>query len=142
LNRVKLFAGRRPDLLGVRDGRLAPCPTSPNCVSSQMPVDDAEHNVVPLPFPAAAQGDARAAWRMLERAVRALDRVTIVTLRDDYLHAEVASALMGFIDDLECLLDAASGTIQVRSASRVGYSDLGVNRRRVEALRAALARQA
>jgi len=139
---VGLFSGRRPDGLGVRDGRLAPCPTSPNCVSSQIPADDAEHHVAALAFPAAARGDARAAWRMLEGAVRGLERTTIVTLRDDYLHAEVSSALMGFIDDLECLLDAASGKIQVRSASRVGYSDLGVNRKRVEALRTALARQA
>jgi uncharacterized protein (DUF1499 family) len=138
---VGLFSGRRPDGLGVRDGRLAPCPTSPNCVSSQMPADDPEHHVEALAFPAAARGDAQAAWRMLEGAVRGLERTTLVTVRDDYLHAEVASALMGFIDDLECLLDAASGKIQVRSASRVGYSDLGVNRQRVEALRAALARQ-
>jgi uncharacterized protein (DUF1499 family) len=139
---VGLFSGRRPDGLGVRDGRLAPCPTSPNCVSSQMPADDVEHHVEALAFPDAAKGDPRAAWAMLERAVRGLERTTIVDLRDDYLHAEVASALMGFIDDLECLLDAASGKIQVRSASRVGYSDLGVNRKRVESLRAALARQA
>lgn len=107
-----------------------------------MPAEDAEHHVEPFPFPASAKGDPQAAWRLLERAVRDLERTTIVTLRDDYLHAEVSSALMGFIDDLECLLDAASGKIHVRSASRVGYSDLGVNRKRVAALRDALARQA
>ncbi len=137
-----LFAGKRPDLLGVRDGRLAPCPTSPNCVSSQMPADDAEHHVEALAFPAAAKGDPAAAWRMLESVVRGLERTSIVTLRDDYLHAEATSALMGFVDDLECLLDVKASRIDVRSASRVGYSDLGVNRKRVEAIRAALARQA
>ena len=107
-----------------------------------MPAEDAEHHVAPLAFPPAAKGDAGIAWAMLERAVRGLERTTIVTLRSDYLHAEATSALMGFVDDLECLLDAPSGRIEVRSASRVGYSDLGVNRKRVEALRDALNRQA
>lgn len=134
-----LFSGRRPADLGVRDGRLALCPTSPNCVSSQAPADDAEHHVAPLAFPAAAQGDAARAWEALERTVRGMERTTIVTLRADYLHAECASAVLGFIDDLECLLDRGARVIQVRSASRLGYSDLGVNRQRVEALRVRLA---
>jgi uncharacterized protein (DUF1499 family) len=136
---VGLFAGGRPDTLGVRDGRLAPCPTSPNCVSSQAPAEDAEHHVAPLPFPPSVQGDPARAWEALERAVRALERTTVVTVRPNYLHAEASTALLGFIDDLECLLDGAARVIHVRSASRVGYSDLGVNRKRVETLRARLA---
>lgn len=137
-----LFAGSRPAALGVRDGRLAPCPTSPNCVSSQAPPEDAEHHVAALPFPASARGDPAAAWAALERAVRALERTSVVTVRPGYLHAEAATALLGFVDDLECLLDAAARVIHVRSASRVGYSDLGVNRKRVETLRARLAESA
>lgn len=136
------FAGRRPADLGVRDGRLALCPTSPNCVSSQAASDDAEHHVAPLDFPASAQGDPARAWGQLEAAVRSLERTVVVTLRADYLHAECSSALMGFVDDLECLLDRGARVVHVRSASRVGYSDLGVNRRRVEELRARLAAQA
>lgn len=134
-----LFAGKRPAGLGARDGRLAPCPTSPNCVSSQADASDAEHHVAPLPFPPGAGSDAGAAWSALERAVRGLEHVTVVTRRADYLHAEVATAVLGFVDDLECLLDARARVIHVRSASRVGYSDLGVNRRRVELLRTRLA---
>lgn len=134
-----LFSGRQPADLGVRDGRLALCPTSPNCVSSQSAADDAEHHVAPLAFPAAAEGDASRAWEALERAVRGMERTRIVTLRAEYLHAECSSALLGFVDDLECLLDRGARVIHVRSASRLGYSDLGVNRQRVEALRARLA---
>lgn len=134
-----LFAGDRPSTLGVRDGRLAPCPTSPNCVSSQTPSEDAEHLIAPLAFPPAAQGDPARAWEVLERAVRELERTIVITARPGYLHAEASTALLGFVDDLECLLDPAARVIHVRSASRVGYSDLGVNRKRVEALRARLA---
>ncbi len=134
-----LFSGRRPADLGVRDGRLAACPTSPNCVSSFEPAADAEHHVAPLPFPRAAKGDPTAAWAALHDLVRGMERTAVVTLRPDYLHAECASAVLGFVDDLECLLDRKASVIHVRSASRVGYSDFGVNRRRVEALRARLA---
>jgi uncharacterized protein (DUF1499 family) len=138
---VGFLAGRRPADLGVRDGRLALCPTSPNCVSSQAAPDDAEHHVAPLAFPASAQGDPARTWAQLEAAVRSLERTVVVTLRPDYLHAECSSALLGFVDDLECLLDRGARVVHVRSASRVGYSDLGVNRRRVEELRARLAAQ-
>ncbi len=134
-----LFAGGRPATLGVLDGRLAPCPTSPNCVSSQAPSEDAEHHVASLPFPPSAQGDPTRAWEALERAVRGLERTTVITVRPGYLHAEASTALLGFVDDLECLLDGSARVIHVRSASRVGYSDLGVNRKRVEILRARLA---
>jgi uncharacterized protein (DUF1499 family) len=139
---VGLFAGSRPGTLGVRDGRLLPCPTSPNCVSSNAPAEDAEHHVAPLPFPPSAQGDPAAAWATLERAVRALERTTVITVQRGYLHAEASTALLGFVDDLECLLDAGARVIHVRSASRVGYSDLGANRKRVEALRVRLAASA
>ena len=112
---------------------MAACPSSPNCVSSRAP-DDA-HRVEPL----AMAGDPAAAFERAVEAVRALPRTTVVTEEAGYLHAECRSRLFRFIDDLELELDADAGVIQVRSASRVGHSDLGVNRRRVEALRAALA---
>jgi uncharacterized protein (DUF1499 family) len=133
-----LFSGSRPDNLGVRDGRLAPCPTSPNCVTSEGDPQDAEHHVEPLAFPPGVT-DPDLAWEAVERAVRGLERTIIVTARPGYLHAECSSALLGFVDDLECLLDRRARAIQVRSASRLGYSDLGVNRKRVEALRRRLA---
>jgi uncharacterized protein (DUF1499 family) len=75
--------------------------------------------------------------RLLGQAVSGLSRVRIVTQRDDYLHAEFTTPLLRFVDDVEFLADPAAGVIHVRSASRVGYSDLGVNRRRVRRIREA-----
>jgi uncharacterized protein (DUF1499 family) len=118
--------------LGVVDGRLAPCPASPNCVSSD--AAEARHAIAPLAL-AVAVPDA---WRAAREAVAALPRTRIVTETGDYLHAECRSALFRFVDDVELHLRPAEGVIAVRSASRVGYGDLGVNRRRVEALRSAL----
>ncbi len=126
-----LFAGSPPATLGVRDGRLAPCPDRPNCVSSEA-TDDA-HRVAALDF----TGDPAAALRRLDQVIAGQDGASIVTRRDGYLHAEFTTRLMGFVDDFEARLDPAAGVIQVRSASRLGYGDLGVNRRRVEAIRAA-----
>jgi uncharacterized protein (DUF1499 family) len=127
-----LFSGRPPSNLGARNGRLAPCPASPNCVSSQAdPAGDAGHYVAPIAF----KGDPQAAWEALRRVVAESERAAIVGEADGYLHAEFASRLMGFVDDLECLLDAPARRIHVRSASRLGYRDFGVNRGRVEALR-------
>jgi uncharacterized protein (DUF1499 family) len=128
-------AGARPEGLGVMaGGAFAPCPASPNCVSSD--ATDAGHRVEPLAF----EGTPAEAWRAARKAVAALPRTRIVTESDTYLHAECRSTVFGFIDDLELHLRPEAGGIAVRSASRVGYSDLGVNRSRVESLRAALAR--
>ena len=126
-----LFAGSAPETLGVRDGRLGACPDRPNCVSSQ--VSDAAHAVKPF----RVTGDAGAAMSRLAALIETQEGARIVTRRADYLHAEYQSKLMGFVDDLELLADPAAHVIHVRSASRLGYSDLGVNRARVEALRAA-----
>jgi uncharacterized protein (DUF1499 family) len=129
-----LLSGRRPPDLGATNGRLAPCPASPNCVSSQADAADAQHHVAPLTF----KGDPRAAWETLRRIVAESERARIVAERDGYLYAEFESRLMGFVDDLECLLDARTRRIHVRSASRLGYRDFGVNRQRVESLRSRL----
>ena len=115
--------------LGTVDGKLTGCPSSPNCVCSDS--DQAGHFIEPLRF----QGDADAAWAAAQRAVLSLPRTRIVLRDSDYLHAESRSALLGFVDDLELRLDAAERLIAVRSASRLGWSDMGVNRRRVETLR-------
>jgi uncharacterized protein (DUF1499 family) len=131
---VDLIAGRRPAHLGAPGGRLAPCPATPNCVSSQAAATDATHYVAPLAFTI----DPRLAWEQLRELVATAERASIVAERENYLHAEFRSRLIGFVDDLECVLDAGARVIHVRSASRVGYSDLGVNRARVEALRARL----
>ncbi|MDJ0783142.1 MAG: DUF1499 domain-containing protein [Desulfosarcinaceae bacterium] len=130
-----LLSGKRPAHLGVREGRLAPCPKSPNCVSSQ--AEDEAHRVAPLLIdPRETAGEA---WQKLGRALREMPRVAVVVQTEAYLHAECASRGLGFVDDLECLLDLAAGVIHLRSASRLGYADFGQNRRRIETLRRRLA---
>ena len=123
------ISGKRPADLGVKEGRLAPCPSSPNCVSSD--AEDQAHRVEPFRIAAPAERT----WETLREVVAALPRTLVVKATGDYLHAECASAIMGFVDDLELHLRSPEGTIAVRSASRVGYSDLGVNTNRVERLR-------
>lgn len=120
-------AGERPDNLGVRDGRLAPCPASPNCVTS-MGADD-RHQIAPLTF----SGDGAAALARLHAVLAARPDTKIVSLADDYLRVEFHTTL--FVDDGEFLLHRAGGRIEVRSASRLGYSDLGKNRSRLEEIR-------
>jgi uncharacterized protein (DUF1499 family) len=123
----------RPDNLGVHAGKLADYPDTPNCVCSNA-ADDA-HRIEPLRF----TGPADAAFEKLKRTVASMPGATIVTSADHYLHAEFTSRLFRFVDDVEFLLDADAGVIHVRSASRAGKSDLGVNRARVESIRAKFA---
>ena len=128
-----LFGGTRPNNIGVKEGRLATCPQSPNCVVSQGETD-AEHAIAPLTY----TGDAAAAMTSLRQIVAAQPGSEIIEQTDNYLYAEFTSRLMGFIDDVEFYFDpTASGTIHVRAAARLGQSDLGVNRKRIEAIRAA-----
>ena len=122
-----MFNWRRPDNLGVSNGRLAPCRRTPNCVSSQADPSDREHYIAPI----ASRGDAMAAVR---RAVAAMPRATVVSEKENYLYAEFRSKLLGYVDDVEFFYDG--NAIQVRSASRLGRRDFHVNRNRVEQLRA------
>jgi len=124
-----------PDILGVDGGRLAPCKRTPNCVSSQADPSDRVHYVTPL----RRFGDTRAAIAAVRAAVAALPRTRIVREDADYLRAEFRSRWMGFVDDVEFLFVPAEGAIHVRSASRLGRRDFGVNRTRIEAIRGMLA---
>jgi uncharacterized protein (DUF1499 family) len=128
-------AGTRPGILGVKESRLAPCPAAPNCVSS----DDTDPGHWVAAFELILP--ANEAWRAARAAVASLPRVKIVHESADYLHAECSSAVFGFVDDLELHLRAGQNLIAARSAARLGYGDFGVNRRRVENLRARLAAQ-
>jgi len=109
--------------------RLAACPNKPNCVSSE--AQDARHAVAPMRLKQGAAGG----WAMVREVVSGLPRCTIVSATDHYLHATCKSRLFGFTDDLELRLDPDTGIVDVRSAARSGYSDFGVNRKRVETLR-------
>lgn len=114
------------------DLRLDPCPQSPNCVSSQ--AWDETQRVAPIPF----EGDAEAALDRFVELIEA-DGARVVLRREFHLRAEYRSRVFGFVDDVELLADEESGVVQVRSASRRGYYDLGANRRRIERLREAFA---
>lgn len=118
-----------PPPLGLLDGQLRSCPAKPNCVLSEGA--DAEHRIEPFPYRGGRANSAAA----LETALAQLPRTRIESRDGDYWHATQTSALFRFIDDLEFRFDDAAGLIHVRSASRVGYSDLGANRKRVELLR-------
>ena len=123
------FAGTQTDSSGQEESVLRPCPDSPNCVSTE--ARESSQRVSPFRL----KSTSPEAWQSVRDLVSAMPRTVVVTATDTYLHAESRSRLWKFVDDLELSLSPADGWIQVRSASRVGYSDLGVNRRRVEALR-------
>jgi uncharacterized protein (DUF1499 family) len=118
-----------PTDLGVRDGRLKPCPDSPNCVNSQT---HGRNYIAPLVF-ADTPGAALARLKVI---LSRLARVHIVTELDGYLRAEATSRVFGFVDDVEFHVDAPGRVVHVRSAARLGYSDFGVNRKRIESIRA------
>ncbi len=131
---LPFFRGR-PGNIGLSDGRLNGCPSSPNCVSSD--ASTGHHAIDPLHLSI----EPARAWIATVEAVRTTVRTRIVTETPDYLHAECTSTLFGFVDDLELQLRPAERIIAVRSASRLGYADFGVNRGRVEKLRAKLREQ-
>jgi uncharacterized protein (DUF1499 family) len=136
-----LLSGRAPDDLGVKDGRLKPPSVTENSVSSQTALHPdhpmrAYAEIAPLPL----RGDGPATMARLRQLLQAMPDVTIVRDNGDgYLHAQCTSRWMKFVDDLELWVDPANKVVQVRSASRVGRKDFGVNRQRVEKLRAGLA---
>lgn len=121
-----MFSWQRPANLGVTNGRFAPCKRTPNCVSSQADPADAEHSIAPIAF----RGDAMAAVR---KAVEAMPRTRIISADSHYLYAEFRSRLLRYVDDVEFLFH--ENVIHVRSASRLGRRDFGVNRKRIEEIR-------
>ena len=114
---------------GLRDGKLSECPDSPNCVSSQTAKKD--HAVDPLSY----NGSYSEAKQALLSIISSLPRTKIIADSDRYVHVTFTSRLMRFVDDVEFLFDETNKQIHIRSASRMGYSDMGVNRKRVEDLR-------
>ncbi len=126
-----LFSGTRPADLGVHDGRLKPAPPTPNCVNSQS--TEGYSKIAPLAY----AGDGKAALARLHALVAALPAARIIDVRADYVRAEFKSKWLGFVDDVEFHLDERAAVIHVRSASRLGRKDFGVNRQRIEAIRTA-----
>ena len=131
-----IFSGTRPDNLGVHDGRLAPPKRTPNNVNSQVDKNaDPGHYIEPLRY----RGEARKAWEALQAIVNGMERVKVLKSEPNYLYAEFTTRLMGYVDDTEFYLDEKAGVVHVRSASRLGIRDFGVNRERIESIRAKLA---
>ena len=116
-------AGDPPENLGVYENKLTRCPKSPNCVSSFY--TKAPHAIRPI----------KAKLEKIESTLASLDNANIVERSNNYIRAEFRSRFMGYVDDVEFLYDEFESISHVRSASRVGFSDLGVNRRRVEKIR-------
>lgn len=126
-------SGNPPGNLGVIDGRLAPCPQSPNCVSSQ--ASDEAQRIEPLPL----KGSPSQTQALLARLLADEPRARLIEQDANYLRAEFSSRVLRFVDDVEFLIGEQA--VDVRSASRLGYSDLGVNRKRIEHLRQRLGEQ-
>jgi uncharacterized protein (DUF1499 family) len=117
--------------VGSVDVRLAPCPNKPNCVSSQAAASDKQHYIVGLTY----SGEPGQARERLEGAIAGMKRARVAVRAANYWRAEFRSALWQFVDDVEFLFDDNARRIDIRSAARVGYSDFGVNRRRMEEIR-------
>ncbi|WP_245667204.1 DUF1499 domain-containing protein [Leptospira tipperaryensis] len=117
--------------LGLQNGKLGSCPGTPNCVSSIVPEADAEHSIKPLSY----KGTPEEGKAKLKAAIGEIARTQIIKEESNYLYVEFTSLIWRFVDDVEFLFDPSTPTIHVRSASRLGKSDLGVNRKRIEILR-------
>jgi uncharacterized protein (DUF1499 family) len=114
--------------VGIVDGRLRDCPSTPNCVSSDVDPSD-DHYIAPI------ADDSGASWARLAETVATSPGAQLVSASEDYAHFTVTSRLFGFVDDIEFHRRPANGEIAVRSASRVGRGDLSANRKRVESVR-------
>jgi uncharacterized protein (DUF1499 family) len=123
------IASPRPNNLGVQNGRLAPCPDSPNCVSTQ--AERSLHLIEPILY----EPETAVVHQRLLRVLDEMPRSTITRTEPTYIHAEFRSPTWGFIDDVEFYFDEANRLIHFRSAARLGYGDRGVNRARMEEIR-------
>lgn len=122
-------SGKSRSSAGLIDGKLSKCPDTPNCVSST--AAGSGHFIEPLYY----SSDTEKAMNVLLDTVRSFSRTEIITVKENYIHAEFRSLIFRFTDDVEFLADPAAKKIDLRSASRTGSSDLGVNRKRIERIR-------
>jgi uncharacterized protein (DUF1499 family) len=134
------FSGHAPDNMGVRDGKLRPPAKTPNSVGSQAELwpQHPMHDYARI-APLAVQGSGPATIARIRQVVETMPGAKVVQARDDYLYVQFTTRWMKFVDDAEFWYDPGAGVVQLRSASRVGRKDFGVNRARIESLRQALA---
>ena len=129
---MTFFAGTRPTNIGVHSGQLTTCPNTPNCVNSQS--QDAKNKIEPFTY----NSSSEKAMTDLKTVIQSFKQSKIITATKNYLYAEFTIPIVGFVDDVEFYLDENKKLIHVRSASRLGESDLGVNRKRIETIRTRL----
>lgn len=127
------FEGTPPDNLGINQGFLSPCPSSPNCIVSEE--TDETHYIEPISY----NSDRNTAKSILRKVLSVVPNTIIIEDNDNYIRTESRSKIMGFVDDAEFYFPEDDKIIKIRSASRLGESDLGVNRRRLEQIRLAMA---
>jgi len=126
-------SGTKPTDIGVSNGLFKACPSSPNCVSTQAEANDDKHKMSPITY----TGDVATAKAKLVGIINGMERTKITENSATYIHSEFMSKTMKFVDDVEFYFDDTAKVIHFRSASRKGHSDLGVNRKRMEAIVAA-----
>ncbi len=122
---------QRPDNLGLQNGRLTDCPSSPNCVCSFEEKSDEKHFIEPYTYTASE----KEAMAKLKDILEGMPRTKIIEESENYISVECTSLIFRFTDDVEFFVDSANKLIHFRSASRVGHSDLGVNRKRINSIK-------
>ena len=115
--------------IGIVDGKFHPCPDTPNCVSTQ--AADNKHKIDPIQY----SGSLSEAKEKIVKIINSLKRSKIITNKENYIHAEFRTATFRFVDDVEFLFDDSEKIIHFRSRARLGISDMGVNRKRMEIIR-------
>jgi len=128
---ISACSGNRPSNLGVHNGTLTPCPKSPNCVSSFADINDEQHAIAPIIY----NGRGGTIMKQLKAILEGAGNAEIISASNNYIHAEFVSTVMLFVDDVEFYIVPDQHIIHVRSASRIGKSDMGINRQRIEILR-------
>ncbi|MFZ9792920.1 MAG: DUF1499 domain-containing protein [Gemmataceae bacterium] len=126
---TRTFPPSKPETVGLRDNSLQNCGSKPNCVCSLQ--NDSAHGIAPFQI----RENVNSSMEKLSKIIRSMSGARIISNRKDYLYAEFKTAFFGFIDDVEFHVNESANQIEVRSASRLGYSDLGLNRSRVESIR-------
>jgi len=126
---IGLLKGKRPEILGIHNNQLRDCPEKSNCVSSYS--SNLKFNIEPLPYFSSAENSIN----KIQKILLGIKGISIITQDTDYIYAECKSFFLGFVDDLEVYCDESKQQCFVRSASRLGYSDFGVNRKRIEKIR-------
>ncbi|VAW56062.1 hypothetical protein MNBD_GAMMA07-2704 [hydrothermal vent metagenome] len=122
-------SGQKPKDLGIYNNTFSHCPVTPNCISSD--ATDKKHKIDFLKLNAEYKNN----WQAIHNAVNTLSNTKIVTFNETYIHAECSSTVFGFVDDLQLHLRENGENIAIKSAARLGHSDFGVNKKRIEKLR-------